>query len=155
MTVNIEALIRSLDKPYQTIRDAGIMTYKTPPQGTQSDPVLTLKMKSEGVSLTFDNDADKALSEILLNIQNDKKDWVLPNKLPSPLQQDMSRQWVHETFGDPDKSTPPEVFMKMKIGWIERFTIEDFHMPLTMCIYYDMDEMVEAVTFLPTHRLRW
>lgn len=155
MTVNIEELMRSLGKPYQAIRDAGIITYKTPPQGTQSDPYLTLKMKNEGVSLTFDNDEDKALSEILLNIKTDKKGWVFPNELPSPLQQIMSRQWVHKNFGEPDKSTPPEVFMKMKIGWIERFTVEDFHIPLTMCIYYDMDEMVEAVTFLPTSRLRW
>lgn len=155
MTVNIEALMRSLGKPYQAIRDAGIITYKTPPQGTQSDPYLALKMKNEGISLMFDNDVDKALSEILLNIKTGKKGWVFPNELPTPLRQEMSRSWVHETFGEPDKSTPPEVFMKMKIGWIERFTLEDFHMPLAMCVYYDMDEMVESVTFLPISRLRW
>ncbi|ATA25842.1 pyocin immunity protein [Brenneria goodwinii] len=155
MTVNIEALICSLEKPWQAIRDAGIITYKTPPQGTQCDPYLTLEMKKEGLFLTFDNDANKSLSEIVLKLKTEKKDWVFPNELPSPLQQNMSRRWVHETFGDPDKSNPPKVVLKMEIGWIERFTVEDFHIPLTMCVYYDMGEMVEAVTFLPTSRLRW
>jgi hypothetical protein len=155
MTVNIEALMRSLGKPYQAIRDAGIITYKTPPQGTQCDPSLTLDMKKEGVFLSFDNDAQKTLSEISLELKTGRKDGMYPNELPTPLQQDMSRHWVHENFGEPEKSNPPKVVLNTKIGWIERFTLEDFHTPLTMCVYYDMDEMVEAVTFLPTSKLKW
>lgn len=154
--MNIEALIRSLDKPYQAIRDAGVITYKTPPQGTQSDPVLTLKMRSEGISLTFDNDSNsKPLIEVSLELASGKKKGVYPNSLPLPLQQDMSRQWVHESFGEPDKYIPPRVVLNSQMGGRERFTIEDFHIPLTMCVYYDMNEMAEAVTFLPPHRLRW
>lgn len=155
MTVNIEALMRSLGKPYQAIRDAGIITYKTPPQGTQCDLFLTLDMKKEGIFLSFDNDPLRALGEISLELRSGWKDGAYPNELPTPLKQEMSRQWVHENFGEPDKSEPPKVVLNTKIGWIERFTVEDFHIPLTMCIYYDMNEMAEAVTFLPTSRLRW
>jgi len=67
----------------------------------------------------------------------------------------MTRQWVHDTFGEPDKSVAPKTVMKMEMGWVDRFTIEDFHIPLTMQIRYDMQGKVEAVTFLPTSELRW
>lgn len=81
--MNIEALIRSLDKPYQAIRDAGVITYKTPPQGTQSDPVLTLKMRSEGISLTFDNDSNsKPLIEVSLELASGKKKGGISEQSP-------------------------------------------------------------------------
>lgn len=155
MTVNIEALMRSLGKPYQAIRDAGIITYKTPPQGTQCDPFLTLEMKKEGVFLSFENDHVKTLKSIELEIKSVKKDWRFPNELPSPLQQNMSRQWVHDNFGEPDKSIPPKVMFKQEFGWRYRFAIEDFHIPITMIMLFDMDDMVKDVTFIPTSKLRW
>jgi hypothetical protein len=155
MTVNIEALIRSLDKPYQAIRDAGIITYKTPPQGTQSDLFLSLDMKKEGVFLSFDNDSQKTLREISLRLKSGRQNGVYPNELPAPLKLDMPRWWVHETFGEPDKSIQPEVAFKRRFGWRDRFTIEDFHIPITMVILFGADEIAESVTFLPTSRLRW
>lgn len=155
MTVNIEALMRSLGKPYQAIRDAGIITYKTPPQGTQCDPFLTLDMKNEGVFLSFDNDKDKLLSDVTLRIKADKKDWVFPNELPTPLQPNMSRNWVHEAFGEPDKSIPPKVAFKTEFGWRDRFTVEDFHIPITMIVLFDMGNMAKTVSFIPTSKLRW
>lgn len=45
--------------------------------------------------------------------------------------------------------------MKQEIGRVERFTVEGFHIPITMQIRYDMADMVVAVTFLPTSELRW
>lgn len=155
MTVNIEALMRSLGKPYQVIRDAGIITYKTPPQGTLCDPFLTLDMKKEGVFLSFDNDPSKSLKSIDLELVNNREGWVFPNELPSPLQRNMSRRWVHETFGEPDKSIPPKVMFKRVFGWRDRFTVEDFHIPITMVILFGIDEIAESVTFLPTAKLRW
>jgi hypothetical protein len=155
MTVNIEALMRSLGKPYKAIRDAGIITYKTPPQGTQCDPSLTLEMKKEGLFLSFDNDAQKTLSEITLELISGRQNGIYPNELPTPLKQEMSRQWVHENFGEPDKSIPPEVIFKRSFGWRDRFTVEDFHIPITMVILFGVDELAESVTFLPTAKLRW
>lgn len=93
MTVIIEALIRSLGKPYQVIRDAGIITYKTLPQGTQCDPSLTLDMK-KGIFLSFDNDPQLALSEISLELKSGRKDGVYPNILPTPL-----KQWYVSSIG--------------------------------------------------------
>jgi len=79
MMVNIEALIRSLGKPYQAIRDAEIIMYKTPPQGTQCDPILTLEMKKEGLFLSFDNNTQKTLSEITLELISGRQNGVYPN----------------------------------------------------------------------------
>lgn len=155
MTVNIEALIRSLGKPYQAIRDAGIITYKTPPQGTQCDSFLELDMKKEGVFLAFDNDSKKSLRSVELELKSNKSGWVFPNELPSPLKSDMPRQWVHETFGEPDKSIPPKVVLKTAFGWRDRFAIEDFHIPITMVILFDIDGIAKSVAFIPTHRMKW
>lgn len=155
MTVNIEALIRGMNKPYQTIRDAGIITYNPPPKGTQHDPFLTLDMKSEGVFLSFDNNESRPLTDITLRIKTDKKSWKFPGQLPLELQQDMSRQWVHEKFGNPDKSIPPKVLFNMEFGWRDRFTVDGFHTPITMIVLFDMTDMVKSVSFIPTAKLRW
>lgn len=48
-----------------------------------------------------------------------------------------------------------ETVMKMAMGWVDRFAVEGFHIPITMQIRYDMQDKVEAVTFLPTSDLRW
>lgn len=155
MTVNVKALILNLEKPYQSIRDAEIITYRTLPQGTQCDPYLILDMKNEGIFLAFDNDEEKLLNNITLRLKTDNKKWLFPNNLPLPLKQEMSRKWVHETFGQPDKSIPPKVVMKTQFGWRDRFKIKNFHIPITMIILYDMDDMAKSINFLPTSRLRW
>ncbi|QIX96819.1 DUF6392 family protein [Cedecea sp. FDAARGOS_727] len=155
MTVNVEALIRSLGKSYNEIYDAGLLPYKTQPSASSGDPDLGLEMAKEGIYLSFKRDG-RIFQEMTLRIQYDKvKNWSFPNILPAPLQKRMSRKWIHENFGPPEKSISPRVIMKHEIGWIERFTVVDFHMPITMQIRYDMPEMVEAVTFLPTSELRW
>lgn len=155
MTVNVEALIRNLGNKYQDIFDNGLIPYKTEPRGAQGSPKLSLDMAKEGVFLSFKRDG-RILKEITLSIQNDQvKNWEFPNELPSPLQKKMSRQWMHETFGEPDNAVPPKVIATLTFGWVERFTVDGFHLPLTMRIGYDLMEMVKDVTFLPTSELRW
>ncbi|MCU6389994.1 pyocin immunity protein [Enterobacter quasiroggenkampii] len=157
MSVNVEALIRCLGKSYQELVERGLVTYKSDPKGASGSPTISLDMAKEGVFLSFKREG-RVLKEITLSIQHDTmkaKDWVFPNELPTPLQKSMSRQWVHENFGEPENSIPPRVIMKQEIGRIERFTVEDFHIPITMQIRYDMADMVVAVTFLPTSELRW
>lgn len=155
MTANVEGLIRSLGKGYQSIFDSGIIPYKTKPQGTQSDEFLSIDMKKEGIFLSFKNNQEKALSQVILKIAKKGSVRYFPNELPTPFQVEMSRRWVHENFGEPENSIPPRVIMKQEIGWVERFTVVDFHIPITMQIRYDMEEMVEAIVFLPTSELRW
>ncbi len=155
MTVNVEALIRSLGKNYKDLVDSGLITYKSAPKGASGSPMISLDMATEGVFLAFKRDG-RILTEITLSIQHDTlTNWTFPNELPTPLQKSMSRQWVHENFGEPENSIPPRVIMRQQIGRIERFTVKDFHIPVTMQIRYDMAEMVDAVTFLPTSELRW
>ena len=155
MTVNVEALIRGLGKSYKELVDSGLINYKSDPKGASGSPTISLDMAKEGVFLAFKRDA-RILKEITLSIQHDTlSDWVFPNELPSPLQKSMSRQWVHENFGEPENSIPPRVIMKQEIGRIERFSVEGLHIPVTMQIRYDMADMVVAVTFLPTSELRW
>ena len=155
MTVNVENLIRCLGGTYENILEKGGFLYRTKPTGAPGSPNLDLEMAREGIFLSFRR-TGKVLKSITLRLQNKKiKNWVFPNELPSPLQKNMTRQWVHDTFGEPDKSVPPKTVMKIAMGWVDRFTVEDFHIPITMQIRYDMQDKVEAVTFLPTSDLRW
>lgn len=155
MTVNVEALIRSLGKTYQEILEAELIPYKTKPAGFSGDPDISLDMAKEGVHLSFKRNG-QIFQEITLRIQNDKvKNWEFPNELPTPLKKSMSRDWVHSNLGDPKRSSPPEVIMKRAFGWVELYTIEDFHIPITMQVDYDLMEMVKSITFLPTSELRW
>ncbi|WKZ94662.1 DUF6392 family protein (plasmid) [Chimaeribacter arupi] len=155
MTVNVDALIRSLGKKYKELVDSGLINYKSSPKGASGSPTISLDMAKEGVFLAFRREG-RILKEITLSIQHDTLNkWTFPNALPTPLQKSMSRQWVHENVGEPENSIPPRVIMRQAIGWIERFTLEDFHTPLTMVIRYDMADMVASVTFLPTSDLRW
>lgn len=89
MTVNIKALTRHIGKTYQEVLDAGLIPYRTKPKGYPGDPEIGLGMVKEG---------------------------GLPNELPTPLKNDMFRQWVHETFGEPDKCSPPEIIMNEEYG---------------------------------------
>lgn len=155
MSVNLEALIRCLGKSYQEIFDAGLIPYKTRPTASSGDPDMSLNMAKEGVYLSFKRNG-YVLQAVEIDIQKDKaKEWVFLNELPAPLKKNMSREWVHETLGKPERSSPPEVFMKRAFGWTELYTIKDFHMPISMQVSYDLAEMVKSLTFLPTSEVRW
>ncbi|WP_241575809.1 DUF6392 family protein [Rosenbergiella nectarea] len=155
MTVNIETLIRNVGKTYENILEAGILPYRKKPTGAPGSPNLSLEMAREGIFLSFKR-TGKILKSITLRLQHQPIiNWVFPNEIPFPLQKNMSRRWVHDTFGEPDKSVLPKTVMKMSMGWVDRFAVEDFHIPITMQIRYDMQDKVEAVTYLPTSDLRW
>ncbi|WP_145507962.1 DUF6392 family protein [Yersinia alsatica] len=155
MTVNVEALIRSLGKSYSEIIDAGLIPYKTKPTGFSGTPEIGLDMAKEGLYLSFKRDG-RILQSIEIHIQNDKvKNWIFPNELPSPLLKSMSLQWMHDIFGEPDKSTPPKVVMNKTFGRADLFTVEGFHIPINMQVRYDLSDMVKSVMFLPTSEIRW
>ncbi|MBS9437832.1 pyocin immunity protein [Photorhabdus noenieputensis] len=155
MTVNVEVLINNLGRTYQEIFNEGLIPYKTKPTGFAGDPDISLNMTKEGVYLSFKR-VSKVLFAIELTLIDEKKpQYRFPNELPSPLVPMMSRQWVHEHFGSPEKSLPPQKILKRDIGWTELYTLLDFHIPTSMQINYDLLERVKVVAFLPTSEVRW
>ncbi len=155
MTVNVEALIHSLGKSYNDLLDAELISYKTPPTGFSGDPDLSLDMAKEGVYLSFLRDGH-ILQEITLHILRPKiKNWSFPNKLPFGLQNNMSRQWVHENIGKPLRSCPPQIIMKQALGWCELFDVPRADTPISMQIDYDTFDKAKSVTFMLTSSLRW
>ncbi|MBN3263012.1 DUF6392 family protein [Pectobacterium brasiliense] len=157
MTVNVNALIRYLGGTYSDIANADLIPYKKTPKGASGSPILSLDMPKEGVFLAFDRNG-KCLKEITLMIQNQSvRGWVFPNELPAPLlkQNKMTRKWVHEVFGNPIRSTPPQIVMNVPFGWVDLFSTEDFHIPVSIQIDYDEDDIVKEVAYIPTEALRW
>ncbi|OCA53228.1 hypothetical protein Phpb_03712 [Photorhabdus namnaonensis] len=123
MTINIEALINSLGKTYQETFDKGLIPYKTKPIGYLGDPEISLHMIKEGVHLAFKR-SNKVLFAIGLILIDEKKDsYQFPNELPPRLIPIMSRQWIHEHFGEPEKSLPPRKRLTKKIGWTDLYTL--------------------------------
>lgn len=155
MTVNIDALINGIGKTYQELFNAGLIPYKTKPTGYPGDPDLTLDMAREGVHLTFKREG-RQLWSVILSIQHDSfTSWIFPNELPSPLKSTMSRSWVHEKLGEPERSVPPKFVMKRAFGWTDLFTVSGKHVPMSMQVDYDVADMVSSVMFIPTAELRW
>ncbi|MBS9438234.1 pyocin immunity protein [Photorhabdus noenieputensis] len=154
MTINVEALINRLGKTYQEIFNEGLIPYKTKPSGFSGCEVVSLDMVREGAFLSFYR-KDRKLKEITLTLINNKPAYLFPSELPSPLIPKMSRKWIHEQFGEPEKSHPPEMVMKRQFGWTELYTLLDFRIPTSMQISYDLTEQVESLTFLPTSEVRW
>ncbi|MCC8375175.1 MULTISPECIES: DUF6392 family protein [Photorhabdus] len=155
MTIDVEELINSLGKTYQEIFNEGLIPYKTKPIGFAGDLDISLNMTKEGIYLSFKR-VSKVLFAIELTLIDEKKpQYRFPNELSSPLVPMMSRQWVHEHFGSPEKSLPPQKILKRDIGWTELYTLLDFHIPTSMQINYDLLERVKVVAFLPTSEVRW
>lgn len=155
MTVNINELINSLGKSYIELTDNGLITYKSQPTATSGDPDLSLDMAKEGLFLSFKREG-RVLQAIVLKIQNDKiRDWIFPNELPSPLQQHMSRSWVHEHIGEPLRSIPPQTIMRKAFGWTDLYEAKARPISTSMQINYDVADNVRSVTFMPTSELRW
>ncbi|WP_308415675.1 DUF6392 family protein [Pectobacterium brasiliense] len=67
----------------------------------------------------------------------------------------MSREWVHEVFGNPIRSTPPQVIMNESFGWVDLFSSGVRHIQTSIQINYDEDNIVTEVAFIPTSTLRW
>ncbi|PLR29066.1 DUF6392 family protein [Chimaeribacter arupi] len=155
MTVNVDALINHLGKSYQALIDKELIYYKTLPKGTSGSQRLSLEMALEGIFLSFKRDG-RILKSITLRLQhNEKHNWVFPNQLPLPLQNNMSRSWVHENIGSPLRSAPPYIVMKQAFGWTDLYEAKGRPIPTSMQINYDVMDNVRSVAFMPTSELRW
>ncbi|WP_219847618.1 DUF6392 family protein [Photorhabdus hindustanensis] len=129
MAINIEALINFLGKSYQEIFDEGLIPYKTKPTGYPGDPDITLDMIKEGMYLAFKREGKILFAIELIFLDQKKTSYQFPNELPSPLKTLMSRQWLHEQLGEPEKVFPPRKILKKDVGWTELYTLLDFRMP--------------------------
>ncbi|WP_391529016.1 DUF6392 family protein [Photorhabdus akhurstii] len=155
MAINIEVLINSLGKTYQEIYNEGLIPYKTKPKGDLGCDYISLNMIKEGVYLAFKRDNKELLDVTVTLINRDKPSYQFPNELPSPLVPKMSRKWIHEHFGTPEKSHPPKMIMRHQFGWTELYTLFNFRIPTSMQISYDLTEQVESLTFLLTSEVGW
>ncbi|AKH65444.1 MULTISPECIES: DUF6392 family protein [Photorhabdus] len=155
MTINVEALINNLGKTYQEIFDEGLIPYKTKPKGYLGSDHISLDMIKEGVYLAFRRDNKALFVVTIILLDSDKLSYQFRNELPPPLVPMMSRQWIHEHFGEPERSHPPEMIMKHQFGWKELYTLLDFRIPTSMQISYDLLDRVEYMTFLPTSEVGW
>ncbi|MCT8342977.1 MULTISPECIES: DUF6392 family protein [Photorhabdus] len=155
MTINIEVLINHLGRTYQEIYSKGLIPYKTKLKGDLGCDYVSLNMVRESVYLAFKRENKILFVVTITLIDRDKPSYQFSNELPSPLISMMSRQWVHEQFGEPEKSHPPEMIMKHQFGRKDLYTLLDFRIPTNMQISYDLLDRVEYITFLPTSEVRW
>lgn len=155
MTINIEAMIGYLGKSNIELTDAGFISKKSYPKGHSGSVNMHLNMEIEGISLSFLRET-QALVEINLKIRKrENTKWNFPNVLPTPLRQYMPREWVHSTFGYPAGCVPPKTIMNRPFGWVEKYNLEGFRLPVSMQVDYGMDDVVEEVAFILTSDMNW
>lgn len=155
MTINIKLLINFLGKSYSEIMDAAVIPYRSKPKGHSGSVNQHLVMAKEGINLSFLRET-QTLAEINLKIRKmENAKWNFPNVLPTPLRQHMSREWVHNTFGDPTGCVPPKIIMNRAFGWVEKYDLEGFRVPVSMQVDYGMDDIVEEVAFILTSEMNW
>lgn len=155
MTVNINALIGAIGTSYQEIYDKGLIPYKTKPSGFYGDIKIDLDMKKEGVFLSFLREG-KILQAVEISIQKESnKNWVFPNKLPLSLEPVMSIAWIHEKFGNPDKSILPKTIGHRIFGRAEKYAVDSYDFLVSMQIRYDMNDMVKSISFVEASKARW
>jgi hypothetical protein len=155
MTINIEAMIGYLGKSNIELADAGFISKKSYPKGHSGSVNMHLNMEIEGINLSFLRET-QALVEINLKIRKrENTKWNFPNVLPTPLRQYMPREWVHSTFGYPAGCVPPKTIMNRPFGWVEKYNLEGFRLPVSMQVDYGMDDVVEEVAFILTSDMKW
>lgn len=155
MTVNINALITYLGKSYKDICAAKLISYSTEPKGHSGSPTISLDMVKEGVFLSFLR-KNRILKEITLYLQRDgNSDWIFPNDLPSPLQHEMSRDWIMTTLGKPVGSVEPRKVLRHSLGWVDKYYLNNTNIPITMQIDYDLNNFVKEISYIITSELRW
>ncbi|MCX2944850.1 DUF6392 family protein [Rahnella perminowiae] len=155
MSINVEALIRSLGKTYQEICDAGLIHYKTKPSGSPGSSFVSLNMQKEGVYLAFKREGKYLLSITVTLVNRDDAYYVFQNELPDPLQNNMHIEWVHKFIGLPDGSIQPRRIGRHSFGLKEKYTLKGFQITTAMEIMYTSEGRVETLTFLHASELRW
>ncbi|WP_159282980.1 DUF6392 family protein [Rahnella variigena] len=155
MNIDVENLIKKLNKPYMVIYNKGLIPYKTEPYGSISDDEASLDMKREGMFLSFINNEEKILKAVTLRLEvGGKTDWLFPNPMPFGLKPVMTQQWVRERFGLPMIYVSSQVVMRFYIGIKEFYPLPAPNQKIVASFTYDIDLFVESVTFYPLERAK-
>lgn len=155
MTIDTEALVKELGKPYQDILDKGLIPYKTKPYGSVSDDVATLEMKREGIFMSFNNNSEKTLKEVTLTLEDYvKTDWLFPNPMPFGLEPVMTQEWVRKRFGMPMIYADAKIIMTVYIGVKEAYSLPAPNQQIAVTFTYDEELFVIRVTFYPIERAK-
>lgn len=126
MTVDVKSLINSLGITYEAMMEAELIPYKTKPKGYSGDPEITLNMAKEGIFLSFDRTSRKLIEVDLELFKEDDKKYNFPNKIPTPLWENMMKEDVRSTLGEPANLHPPYVIVnRKKEGRITTFLKRD------------------------------
>ncbi|HGU9823610.1 DUF6392 family protein [Enterobacter cancerogenus] len=145
MTIKIEVMIEYLGKSYIELADAVFISRKTCPKGHSGSVNMHLNMEIEGINLSFLRET-QALVEINLKIRKrENSKWNFPNVLPTPLRQHMPREWVHSTYGHPAGCVSPKTIMNRAFGWVEKYNLEGFSVPVSMPVDYGMDDVLKKL----------
>ncbi|ROP61784.1 hypothetical protein EDF81_0258 [Enterobacter sp. BIGb0383] len=148
MSVDVEKLIEQLGKSYKDIFKEGLIPYKTKPYGSVSDDTASLEMKREGIYLSFFNDSDKKLKEVMLRLEDEEKtDWLFPNPMPFGLGLVMTQFWVREHFGLPMIYSDEKKIMSFYIGKKEVYALPAPHQNIAAMFTYNKNLFAEHVIF--------
>ncbi|MFO6296707.1 DUF6392 family protein [Rahnella selenatireducens] len=155
MNINVEALIKKLDSPYQEIYNDGLIPYKTKPYGAIDEDVARLDMKREGIYLAFINNSEKILTEVTLTLEDEgKTDWIFPHPMPFSLEPVMTQQWVRGRFGVPMIYVEAKTIMTIYRGVKEFYSLPAPNQNIVISFSYNKDSFVSDITFFPIKRAK-
>ncbi|WP_234498039.1 DUF6392 family protein [Vibrio maritimus] len=156
--IEVGRMISMMGCTLEEIIDAGLLKPNQKPKPRHSgDDELILDMIREGVLLSFDRQS-KALQRISLTLlDEDKPNYRFPNDLPSPLKPEMTKDYVHESMGEPFESKPSIEFMGKVWGEVEHYFMRRnvFGDLSQLVSYVQGQQMVKSLTYLYTKDVSW
>lgn len=157
--IEVGRMISMMGSTLEEIIDAGLLRSNQKPKPRFSgDDELILDMVREGVLLSFDRE-NKGLQRISLTLlDEDKPNYRFPNDdLPSPLKPEMTKDYVHESMGEPFESKPSIEFVGKVWGEVEHYRMRRnvFGDLSQLVSYIPGSQMVKSLTYLYTKDVSW
>lgn len=150
MTINVEALIKQLGERYQDIYDKNLIPYKIKPgdeDKDEDDAYINLE-QDEGLHLTFENTEDKKIRQIALILEDEEKtDWIFPNKMPFNLEPVMTQKWVRTHLGNPMIYGKPKLDGIISRGATEIYPLLPPNQNIAIQFFYNSYLFVETIVF--------
>ena len=156
MTVDVNRMIEMIgETPEAMIKSGVLKSTQKPKPKFSGDDELTLHMIREGVRLVFNRESNELRHVSLTLINNDKPSYKFPNKLPSPLMEDMSKEFIREKLGSPVVSRPPRTFMGISTGGVDQYYHEGTDQGVSILAYYSVDNKVKSIKFMKTEEVNF
>ncbi|WP_323970641.1 DUF6392 family protein [Aeromonas hydrophila] len=132
-----------------------MIPYKTKPKGYSGEPEITLNMAKEGIFLSFDRTSRKLIEVDLELFKEGSKKYNFPNEIPTPLWENMMKEDVRSTFGEPANSHPPYMIVNRKKGGADHYVFEKGSKRESMLLSYNLHQRVTIVGFKPAEMVQW